>query len=232
MPMPTPQQLAVVDLFHGLEPRDLQQVAAQLRLRHWPEDSYIVNFRDDSRDVYFILSGKVRVKLYSEAGREVAFRDLEKGQSFGELSAIDQQPRSADVIALTDTEVVSVSAADFMVLFRSYPRLAENTALKLTALVRALSERVQEFAERVRVRVCLELIRMAEGSVSADGKSARLRPSPKHAEIAARCNTHREAVARLMGELTRLGIVQRGRGEIVINNLPALKDFSHRISED
>lgn len=225
-----PQTLAAVDLLRGLSPQELDEVARRMHVRHWPAGHCFVNFRDESHDVYFVLEGRVRVTVYSEAGREVSFRDLEQGTSFGELAAIDRKPRSANVIAITDAQVGSVSAADFMELVRRYPSVAEATLRKLVVLVRSLSQRVYEFSEPVPVRICNELIRLAEAN-SIDTKTARLRPPPKHADVASRVNTHREAVSRLMSQLARLQIVERVRGELVVRDIRRLKAFGEQLHE-
>lgn len=225
-----PQQLAGVDLLRGLSSQELDEIAHKLHVRHWPAGHCFVNFRDESHDVYFVLEGRVRVTVYSEAGREVSFRDLEQGASFGELAAIDRKPRSANVIAITNAVVASITANDVRETVRRYPAVAEAALRKLVALVRSLSQRVYEFSEPVPVRICNELIRLGEAN-STDTRTARLRPPPKHAEIASRVNTHREAVSRLMSQLARLGIVERVRGELVVRDIRRLKAFGEQLHD-
>ena len=81
-------------------PVELGEVERHVRIRQFQAGQTVVGYQDNSHDLFFILSGQLKVTIYSEAGREVAFRELHAGQSFGELSAIDGQPRSANVIAL------------------------------------------------------------------------------------------------------------------------------------
>lgn len=231
MALPKPQQLTKIKLLSGLSPAELEQVVQQIRWRTWPAGHCFVSFRDESRDVYFVLEGKVRVTIFSESGREVSFRDLEAGTTFGELSAIDQGPRSANVVAVTNVQVGSVTAPEFVALVRRYPAAAEATLRHLTTLVRSLSSRVYELSEPVPIRICIELIRMAEERTT-DGRTAHLRPSPKHQEIANRMITHREAVSRMMSQLGRLGIVERGRGEIIVRDIPRLKAFRERLIDE
>src|SRR4051795_9626295 len=110
MSAPTLRQLAAVDILAGLSENDLAEIGRRMRHRRWPAGHPFVGHRDESRDVYFVLDGKVRVTIYSESGREVSFRDLEAGSTFGELAAIDQGPRSANVVAVTNVQVGSVTA--------------------------------------------------------------------------------------------------------------------------
>lgn len=228
MVAPRPHPLANVDLFRGLDPQQLAEIERYTRTRHYRTGQTVVGYQDDSHEVFFIIGGKLKVTIFSEAGREVAFRELGGGSSFGELSAIDGQPRSANVIALTDSTVATMSAADFIATLKRHPDVAIATLRKLTILVRALSERVQEFAEKVEVRICHELLRLAREGLQGTN-AARLRPAPKHAEIASRVNTHREAVSRLLSKLAKLGIVQRGEGELIIRDLQALAAYARSL---
>ena len=221
-------QLASIDLFEGLTPGELGEIDRRVRIRQFHAQQIVVEYLDDSHEVFFVLSGLLKVTFYAESGREIDFRDLKAGQSFGEMSAIDGKPRSASVIAQTDATVAAMTAPDFLTMLRGHPELAMATLRKLTMLVRSLSERVQEQAERVEVRICHELLRMARGSM-INPTVARLTPAPKHVAIANRVNTHREAVTRLFTKLKDQGIMQRGRGELLIKDVSALEAFAHRL---
>lgn len=229
MVVPCPHPLANVDLFRGLSDPTLAEIARATRTRQFHPGQTVVGYQDNSHEVFFIIAGKLKVTIFSEAGREVAFRELAAGTSFGELSAIDGQARSANVIALTEATVATMSAVEFVAMLRHQPDVAIAALRKLTSLVRALSERVQEFAEKVEVRVCHELLRLARDRGPPVGNTARLRPAPKHAEIASRVNTHREAVSRLLSKLAKLGIVRRGEGELVIRDLEALAAYARSL---
>jgi CRP-like cAMP-binding protein len=225
-----PHPLAMVDLFSGLSPDSLEEVERRVRIRPYRTGQTVVGYQDDSHDVFFIIRGKLKVTIFSENGREIEFRELSVGQSFGEISAIDGKPRSANVIAMSDASVGTMSAADFVTTLRSQPEVAIATLRKLSHLVRALTERVQEGQDKVDVRICHELERLAREAM-LNGSAARLKPPPKHAQLASRVNTHREAVSRLLSKLTRLGIVQRGRGELVIRDVQALAAYARQLNQ-
>ena len=81
--------LGGVELFHGLGSDARQEVAKRCHGRRYGPQSQIVSHDERSGDVFFIVSGSVRVTYYSASGKEVSFRDMHAGQTFGELSAID-----------------------------------------------------------------------------------------------------------------------------------------------
>ena len=221
MPDPLPRRLSTVDLFAGLDDDELAHVARLVRTRNVRRGEIVVGHQDDTRDVYFVLNGAVRVTIYSQDGRFVTFREAEAGTSFGELAAIDGQPRSANVVAACDVCVGHISAGNFREVVSRYPSVSLATLRKLTALVRSLSERVGEGVLPVPVRICRELIRLGEHT--RNGRGAVLRPAPRRAELASRVSTHREAVSRLISELAREGLIRKGDGEIVIVDVEALQ---------
>lgn len=226
--IPLAQRLKSVDLLAGLDERGLAAVLPAVRVRHFDAGQAIVGRLDPGREVYFVLSGTVRVTMFAESGREVAFRDLVAGASFGEIATIDGEPRSADVVAIDDALVGTMSAHDFLALLRREPAVTEATLKKLARLVRALSQRVYEFASPVPARICAELLRLAEAGPRQPGP-ARLSPPPKHADIAAKASTHREAVSRVMSELVRRGVLAKGRGEILVKDPAALERFAQGV---
>lgn len=226
--VPLAERLKRIDILTGLDERGLAAVLPAVRVRHFDAGQTIVGRLDPGREVCFVLSGKVRVTMFAESGREVAFRDLSAGASFGEIAAIDGEPRSADVVALEDSLVGTLSAADFWALLRREPAVAEATLKKLARLVRALSQRIYEFASPVPARICAELLRLARCESGAS-RPARIAPVPKHADIAAKVSTHREAVSRVMSELVRRGVLAKGRGEILIKDAAALERYAQGV---
>lgn len=207
---------------HYPENKDLGVLAERCRWRRFTREQQIVHAEDDTDDVYFIVTGTVRAEVYSGSGRAVTFRDLGPGEVFGELSAIDQKPRSANVVALDNVTIASVSASEFWQLIKEYPAIAEATLRRLTTLVRSLSDRVVEFSTlAVRNRIHAELLRLGRDHMTTEN-SALIVPSPTHAEIANRMSTHREAVSRELSDLARSRIVERRDGGLLISDMERL----------
>src|SRR3546814_21130333 len=98
-----------------------------------------------------MVSGTVRVILFSSAGKEGAFRDIHAGECFGEYAAIDGAPRSAHVVALTDVMIGSVSAETFSSLLQEYPAVSMALLTSLIGTVRSLRDHLSEFRHRKSV---------------------------------------------------------------------------------
>jgi len=175
-----------------------------------------------STSVYVVLQGRVQVTLFSLGGREVILRDLSEGDMFGELAAIDEQPRSASIVALTDCQLASIPADSFRAAISESPEGALWNARRLTAQIRDLTERVFELnALRVRSRLHCELLRLC-GNADPGAEGVTLEPTPTHAELASRVGTHREAVTREIGLLVEQGIVRQERRRMTVIDLKAL----------
>jgi CRP/FNR family transcriptional regulator, cyclic AMP receptor protein len=219
---PTADALASFELFRDLPSDAMAALSRRCRWRRYRAHQIILGYRDDSREVFFVVRGQVRVAFFSECGREVSFRDLPAGEMFGELSAIDGLPRSCTAVALTDTMVAVMSASVFWDLLRAHESVNACILRRLTRLVRALSERVVEFSTlTVRKRIHVELLRLAHETAPGQ-KRAVIFPAPTHAEFASRVSTHREAVTRGLGELARAGIIEKRSGTLVIRDVEAL----------
>ena len=216
------ETLSGIELFESLSPDDLEALARRCRWRRYTATQQIVEKMDQTTDVFFIVRGKVRAVIYSLSGKEVTFRDISVGAMFGEFSAIDGRSRSADVVALTDTLIASMSTNVFWEVLRDYPEVSAITLKRLTSQVRVLSERVFEFSTlAVKNRIHVELLRLARDHMR-DENTAVISPAPTHADIASRISTHREAVTRELNDLSRAGLIERRDRTLIIRDVTRL----------
>lgn len=185
---------------------------------------------DDSNEVYLIRSGKVQVSLVSSQGREIILRDLRTGQIVGEMAVIDGGPRSANIIAIEDSLLARVRGEEFLDLL-SAPGAGLWMSRLLAARVRDLTERAFELATLpVAARVHKELFRLAVENEASDDH-VLIRAMPRHADVAARIGTHREAVTRELNLLAADGILrQRGR-QIEILSVKRLRALHERMRQ-
>jgi CRP-like cAMP-binding protein len=223
--------LAAVEIFRDLKPAALASVAHRCAWRSYQPEQQIMGQADETREVHFIVAGRVRANLYSPDGHEVTFRDLGVGEMIGELAALDPAPRSANIVALAPTTTASLKANEFSLVLRDHPEVAAATLRRLVRLVRALSDRVYEFSTlAVRNRIQAELLRLGRDGKTA-GNTARIEPAPTHAEIASRIATHREAVTRELGELARAGLVERDGTALVIRDVGRLARLVETVAD-
>ncbi len=225
----TAETLSGIEVFSGLSVDDRKRIADRCRGFRYSANQLVVSHKDSHTDVYFIVGGEVRATFYSLSGKEVTFRNLGPGDTFGELAAIDGKPRSAYVITLADTFIASMPAEAYWDTIRGFQPVAEATLKGLTHLVRLLSDRVVEFSTLgVKNRIHAELLRLAK-ETEGDENNAIIEPAPKHADIASRVSTHREAVTRELNSLIRTGLLEKEGGSLIVRDITRLSDMVEKV---
>jgi CRP-like cAMP-binding protein len=220
---PSTLGLRTFDLFDSLTPQKLDALAQQCGWRSFESGQRIISRQAADRDVYFLVGGRVRVTAYSADGRQVTFTDVASGEIFGDLAAIDDQPRSADVLALDHGLVACLPAAAFRRLIAEEPLVASRVLQRLVNLVRRLSGRVFDLSTlAVRNRIHSELLRLAREAGVARNR-ARIEPAPRHADIAAQVSTYREQVTRELSALAKAGVVGKQDQALLVLDVTRLE---------
>src|SRR6476646_1256323 len=218
--------LAGITIFADLSGKALERVQQCCSWRRYQPGESIVGY------VFFIISGEVRVTIYSLVGKAVSFRELGPGEVFGEYPAIDRGPRWASVEARKTSIVATLPGAAFRELIRSEPVVAQALLPHLVMKIRALTARVYEFSTlAVSNRIQAELLRLARLG-ERGGKSARIAPAPTHTEIASRVSTHREAVTREFARLSRAGLIDRERNALLVKDVEWLAEMVHAATSE
>lgn len=209
------ETLARFALFRSLKPELIHQLDTQCIWKRARANEWVLDYKDDSVDLFFVAYGRLRVTIRPISGGEIILRDISDGEFFGELAALDGRPRSAGVLALTDSVIARMTPSVFRDAVHRYPDVCDQLLALLTSQVRMLAGRVTEFSTfDVRHRIYSELLRLAHGQPGV--AEVKIAPPPTHAEIAARVSTHREAVTRELKSLERAGLIERRRGAIVL----------------
>jgi CRP/FNR family transcriptional regulator, cyclic AMP receptor protein len=225
------ETLATVGLFRSLDAPNIDLLDTQCSWRRLSRNQWLLDYQDTSNDVFFIVRGAVRVKLQSASGREVLLREINAGDFFGELAAIDNEPRSAGIIAVTDVTVACMPSSVFRTAVHSYPDVCDQLLALLASQIRMLANRVNEFTTLdARHRIYAELLRLSRPETGRP-RQAVISPPPAHAEIAARVSIRREAVARELKSLERTGLIERRRGALVLTDTRRLRDLIEQASE-
>jgi len=229
-PAPT-ATLAGIALLSGLDEPSRRAIERRCRWQRVAAGEQIIDRHSDSRDVYFVVEGSVRVVNYSLAGREITFDEVAAGGHFGELAAIDGAPRSATVVALAPTLVAVMPASVFAELLSQQSGFALRVMRDLTRIIRTSTERIMDLSTLgAHNRVYAEILRLARPQERGDN-SAVIRPIPVHGDIASRVSTTRETVARVFGELARRNILKREHDALVVSDVARLADMVEQFKD-
>lgn len=134
-----PRALRRIKILAGMTDEQLGRFIEFMEVEEVPQWAVIVKQGDPGNSMYFILEGELRVRI-SVMGKETILTTLTVGEFFGDISLFDQGPRSADVVANTDSLVVKLSATGLDSLSREAPEIATPF---LRAIGRTLTARIR-----------------------------------------------------------------------------------------
>lgn len=207
-----------VRLLDGLPPAALRTVEARCRWLTLAPDQRALDGDGEVDEIYFVVSGKVRVINHLGDGTEVQLAELAAGECFGELSAIDSKARSAEVIGSQACTLAALPAQDFRQVLLEWPEVALRLIDQLAGVVRAMNTRVTAIASQSpRQRVFAELLRLAQPGPAGDGIWVIDR-APSHDELASASSTEKQDVAMAIGILARDGILERRHRSLVVRD--------------
>jgi CRP/FNR family transcriptional regulator, cyclic AMP receptor protein len=216
--MDTADFLGTVPLLSRIAPDELRRFADITREKQYPKGSVIL-FEDDPGDSLFIVrAGRVKVVLVAEDGREVILGVLGVGEHFGELSLIDDQPRSAHVIAMEDSTLLVLRRDDFR-------RRVEATPAVAWALLSELSRRLRRADGKIGGLVLLDVpgrIAQLLLDVAEEGGTDTIDKPLTHQVIAQMIGASRETVSRAMRDFQDEGLIGVQRRRITIRERTGL----------
>ncbi len=224
--------LSNVELLSELKPAELKKIEKQVVFKKFTAQEQIIDRQSETSDVFFVVEGDVRVVNYSLSGREITLDDLPLGSYFGELAAIDSEPRSASVMALTDCLVAALPQEQFLELLEKHPPIALKVMKSLTGIIRTATDRIMDLSTlAANNRVHADLLRMARNHMD-DENIAAISPIPTHSDIASRASTTRETVARVLSDLAKNGVVERRKKALVVLDVEQLSDMVEEVRGD
>ena len=203
-----------ISIFAGLTPADLELIEQRMVKRSYPKNTVILSEGDNSDSLYLILSGKVKVFLNDESGKEAIINYQEAGEYFGELSLIDDCQRSASIMTTEKTQLAVITKQAFHQIMQSNPDIAIHLLKDMVQRIRILTEEVKGLAlSDVYGRLSKTLLSMA---VEQDGQLV-IEGSFTQQELANRIGASREMVCRIFKDLVKGGYLTTGPKQTVIH---------------
>ena len=213
-------KLQNIPLFEQLSEEDLSTLESLAVTRSYPKNSVLINEGDQANAMYFIDSGKVRVFVSDDQGKELILNTMGEGEYFGELSLLDDENRSASVITTEKSSFSIIYKDDFTDAILKNPSLALSLLKNLTGRVRQLTENIKTLAlEDVYGRIRKTLLSLAEDE--GDGEIQRVTEKLTQQDIANRIGSSREMVARILKDLQIGGYIEIEKKQIrILKKLP------------
>ena len=133
-----------VPLFASLKPTDLDNLARITKVNKYKKGDSIFHQADPGSTLYIIASGQVKITVISPEGDEIILAILTDGDFFGELSLLDQHPRSANVVTMMDTQAIVLHQHDLLNFLSTHPELAIDIMAELSRRLREANTALED----------------------------------------------------------------------------------------
>ena len=217
-------QLNSINVLRNLDKKKINLIGSYCHQHFCESQEFLIRHNSDDKNVFFLLSGRLHATITSAKGKEIGYKEIRQGEMFGELSAIDNQPRSISVIAIESSVMAILFQQDFLNLLKTESEFAMAVMKHLTGMVRDVSEKLFQFGTmNIRERVYLELLRMAQPYLN-NNCEIEIHPVPTHTQIANMIGANREAVTREINAIKKSGLIKIKSGRtLVITDINELK---------
>ena len=219
--------LKTVSLFWDLNKIELGYISDKMVSKKFENGNLIFLEESEGKNLFFVVEGCVKVTRLSKDGREVILAMLNAGDFFGEMSLLDGEARSANVIALEETEVLSLNRNDFLVVLHDYPKIAIQLLKEMTSRLRKSDRQIVSLSlSDAEKRIALCIVRFADEQGVTKNGQVTIPKIPIQQDIANMAGTSRETVSRAMSLLTEEKYIERNGKELkILNYKKFIKEF-------
>ncbi|MCL1464634.1 MULTISPECIES: Crp/Fnr family transcriptional regulator [Argonema] len=208
--------------FTGLPESAVEKATAHLVSRNHPANQVILLENDWGSSVYFILQGWVKIRTYNLDGKEVTLNILGTGEIFGEMAALDEVPRSTDVITLAPTIIGNLPAQDFVNLIYTEPMAGVRLAQLMGRRLRQVNRRLRLRESDSMSRVADTLLFLADGQGKRTTEGTEI-PNLPHRELSSLSGLARETVTRVLTKMEKKSLIKREPDMLRIPDVNALE---------
>lgn len=216
-------------LFADLDDRELAAIAAVAKTRRYAKDD-VVFYADESGDIFCLIqAGQVKVTMISPEGKEIILSLMGPGEFFGEMALLDDEPRSATVVATEPLELVTIWRKDFLQILSENFDITKKVLAQISRRLRSASSRIESLATMdVYGRLARFFVDLAheQGKTLDNGYIAVTRPT--HQAIANMIGTSRETVSRLIHDLMKQNLLL-SEGKTIYLKPTALEQFKAEV---
>ena len=219
--------LRSVALFWDLSEEELGYISEKMIARHYESGKFIFFEDSEGEQCFFVVQGSVKVTRLSKDGREVILAMLNEGEFFGEMALLDGESRSANVIALEETEVLTLNREDFLVVLHDYPQIAIQLLKEMADRLRKSDRQIASLSlSDAEKRIALCIIRFADEQGIIKRGQVSIPKMPIQQDIANMAGTSRETVSRAINLLEKEHFIKRqGRELLILDYKTFIKEF-------
>ena len=214
--------LREVPIFGDLTEEALLTISKLAVRRKFPRSTLIVLEESHAETLYIIELGSVKITRLNEEGREVILAMLGPSEFFGEMALLDGQGRSANVMALEDTTLVTLSRRDFLDVLGQYPSISIQLLREMTSRLRKSDQQIKSLSlSDAEHRIGIALHRISEDVGIFRKGEVIIAQLPFQQDIANMAGTSRETVSRMLKNLNKKGLIKREGRKLIIYDYAA-----------
>ena len=211
------EHLRKVPIFSDLSDSDLEKISSKMISRIYEKGKMILLEESEGETFFIILSGVVKVTRLSDDGREVILAILGESDFFGEMSLLDGEGRSANIVANEKSEVVTLSRRDFLDCLQKYPKIAIALLEELAVRLRKSDQHIESLSlSDSEQRIGITLIRLAEELGTSKQGDVNVKNLPFQQDLANMAGTSRETVSRTLKLLESKNLLKRDGRNLTI----------------
>ena len=211
------EHLRKVPIFSDLSDSDLKKISEKMISRLYEKGKMILLEQSQGETFFIIISGVVKVTRLSDDGMEVILAILGESDFFGEMSLLDGEGRSANIVANEQSEVVTLSRSDFLDCLQKYPKIAIALLEELAVRLRKSDQHIESLSlSDSDQRIGITLIRLAEELGTIKRGDVNVKNLPYQQDIANMAGTSRETVSRTLNLLETKNLLKRDGRNLTI----------------
>ena len=215
-----------VPIFSDLSDSDLTKIATKMIPREYEKGKMILLEESQGETFFIIKSGAVKVTRQSDDGREVILAILGESDFFGEMSLLDGEGRSANIVSNEDAEVLTLSRSDFLDCLETYPKIAIALLEELAIRLRKSDQHIESLSlSDSEHRIAITLIRFAQELGTIKKGEVTIRNLPFQQDIANMAGTSRETVSRTIKLLEEKNLVKKDKKDLIIYNFDEFRQL-------
>jgi len=215
--------LARTQIFQALQPSDLDLILGRAAVRRVTRGTVVLRRGDPGGGMVVIMSGRVRVSVISEDGKEVTLSVLGQGEVLGEMSLLDGEPCSADVTAQEDCVLLVIERGQFLALLRANNALCLHLMSLLTRRLRRANAALEDMALLdLPARLGRLLARLADDYGVPIRSGTRIEVKLSQKDLSTLVGASREKVNRQIRQWEDDGVLAKDSGRMVVVDSQAL----------
>jgi CRP-like cAMP-binding protein len=214
-------------LLRHLDPDDLRRLAAQTSVVRHAAQATVFQKGDPGDSMMAVVRGRIKICTYSGQGRELVLNILGPGGVFGEIALLDGKERTADAVALEESDLLVLQRSRFMPFVTASPEMTARLFAVLCQRLRWTSEHLEDTLFReAPSRLARGLLRLATAFGKPAGEGVRIDLKLSQQQLGSLIGISRETINKHLGEWTRAGYLASEGGVITLRDQQALQDLA------